>query len=450
MKLSARSMKHWPISQHLVSRHAILASLSALAIVSCWLFVGRQGVSATQTNAPRALAEPRRLEVEDLNRHSTPLSPDESDAEFIRCQGTSGPRSALAQVTMPTGAIPHRAGYSDVPAMAGNYPAELPPFSPASSCNMVPYGQGSYLEPGRTPHVSEYRLRVDDVLEVVFRQTREETAVPYLLNVGDQIRIESVADIKLNRDLTIQPDGNVTLPLLGELRATRKTAQQIRDEIEVRYEEFYKKPGMTVTPLQTDTRLRDLINTVDSRFGSGGQRQVLRISPDGTITLTGLGSVPAQGLTLDELKLELNQRYATIVSGLEVQPVLSTRAPRYVFVLGEVREPGRYTLEGPTNVMQAISLSRGWNVGANLRQVVIFRRGPDWQLTATCIDVWDALYGNKTCPVDDIWLSDSDVLIIPKQKILVWDEYIHMVFSRGVYGVLPFQGSINLSKLSSI
>ena len=52
---------------------------------------------------------------------------------------------------------------------------------------------------------------------------------------------------------------------------------------------------------------------------------------------------------------ELAQRYqAAKVWGLEVQPVLQTRAPRHVFVLGEVRTPGRYTLEGPTTAMQAV------------------------------------------------------------------------------------------------
>ena len=64
--------------------------------------------------------------------------------------------------------------------------------------------------------------------------------------------------------------------------------------------------------------------------------------------MPALGSVPAQGLTLDELRLEIEERYAQVVEGLGVTPVLRERAERYVFVLGEVKVPGRYTLTGPT------------------------------------------------------------------------------------------------------
>ena len=58
----------------------------------------------------------------------------------------------------------------------------------------------------------------------------------------------------------------------------------------------------------------------------------------------------------------MDERYAQYVDGIEITPILITRAPRYVFVVGEVRTPGRYTLEGPTTVMQSIALAGGWNV----------------------------------------------------------------------------------------
>ena len=40
------------------------------------------------------------------------------------------------------------------------------------------YAQGEYVGPARLAHVSEYRIRVDDQLEMLFRLTREETAAP--------------------------------------------------------------------------------------------------------------------------------------------------------------------------------------------------------------------------------------------------------------------------------
>ncbi len=57
------------------------------------------------------------------------------------------------------------------------------------------YAQGEYVGHFRLPHVNEYRLRVDDELDLIYRLTREETATPYKLNVGDEIQVESFNQI---------------------------------------------------------------------------------------------------------------------------------------------------------------------------------------------------------------------------------------------------------------
>ena len=89
------------------------------------------------------------------------------------------------------------------------------------------YAQGEYVGPAGSPHVREYRLRVDDQLDMIYRVTRDETAQPYRLNVGDEIRVESFNDPELNRDLLIQPDGTITLRLLGQVHATGRTVAQL-------------------------------------------------------------------------------------------------------------------------------------------------------------------------------------------------------------------------------
>jgi polysaccharide export outer membrane protein len=95
-------------------------------------------------------------------------------------------------------------------------------------------------------------------------------------------------------------------------------------------------------------------------------------------------------------------------------------------------------------------MAGGWNVGANLRQVVVFRRGDDWRLMATMLDLHAALFGKQPCPPGEIWLSDSDIVILPKSKILATDDFIELVFTRGLYGVLPTSASLNFSKLSTL
>jgi len=317
--------------------------------------------------------------------------------------------------------------------------------------NWQAFAQGEYVGHERTAHVPEYRLRVDDQLDMIFRVTREQTSTPYKLNVGDEIRVESFSDPDLNRELILQPDGTITLRLLGQVRAAGLTVQQLRDQLEEQYKKLYKIPAITVIPLRVNTKLEDLRASVDRRAGVGGQSQLVRVTPEGTIALPAIGSVCAQGLTLPELQQELNERFRAHVEGIEVVPVLAQRAPRYVYVLGEVKTSGRYILEGPTTVMQAISMAGGWNVGAHLNQIVVFRRGDDWRLMATMVSLHGALAGNKPCPPGEIWLSDSDIVVVPKSPILVADDFINLVFTRGIYGVLPMQGiSMNFSKAATL
>ena len=296
----------------------------------------------------------------------------------------------------------------------------------------------------------EYRLRVDDRLDMTYRLTRDETPNPYRLNVGDEIQVESFTDPDINRNLLIQPDGTITLRLLGQVHATGLTVTQLRDSLEKLYKKYYKIPAITVTPLKVNTKLEDLRAVIDRRAGIGGQSQFVRITPEGTVSLPAIGTVPAQGLTLPELQEELNERYRQVVEGIQIIPILAERAPRYVFVVGEVNNPGRFELTGPTTAIQAISMAGSWRVGANLRQIVVFRRGDDWRLLATAINLEAALFGNQPCPPGEIWIDDSDIVIVPKSKILIADDFIDLVFTRGIYGVFPLTSQISFTKLNSL
>jgi polysaccharide export outer membrane protein len=312
------------------------------------------------------------------------------------------------------------------------------------------FGQGEYIGPVRMPQVPQYRIRVDDQLDFVYRLTRVELGSPYALNVGDEIRVESLTDEKIDRNLLVQPDGSITLRLLGQVPAARRTVADLTRDLEQRYQKYYKVPAITVTPIRVNTRLEDLRSSIDSRYGRGGQSFATRVSPDGTIQLPGLGSVPAIGLSLDELKREVDERYGQIVRGIEVTPVLIERAPRHIFVVGEVVNSGRFPLVGPTSVMQALALAGGWTNGGDLRHVVVFRRAEDWRLLATRLDIQGAWNGKRPCPADEIWLRDSDVVVVPRTGVMRATDAIDLLFTRGLYRVVPLQGSVNFTGASRL
>jgi polysaccharide export outer membrane protein len=304
------------------------------------------------------------------------------------------------------------------------------------------WAQGEYVGRSRLPHVPVYRLRVDDALDFEFRVDRDRIPGAYKLTVGDELVIESVADAELRRTLIVQPDGRITLPKVGQVEAAGRTTSQLRDELEEKFKAYFDNPAISVAPLRVNSKLEELRATVAGQIGFAKQVFAGRVTPEGTVQLPAVGSVPAQGLTLDEFKLELDERYGEEIEGIEVVPALKQHGPRYVYVLGEVRAPGRYTLDAPTTVMQAIALAGYWTVGAHMTNIVIFRRGDDWRLTATVLDMRAAFAGKRPCPAGEIWVSDADMIIVPKSKIERFDNFVDLVFTRGVYGVIPMNYSV--------
>jgi polysaccharide export outer membrane protein len=318
------------------------------------------------------------------------------------------------------------------------------------------FGPGEYVGPARPAHVDTYYLRVNDFITLTFIESRKKSSEHYRIGVGDRLQIEWLqgagnAELPLNRELLVQPDGTVTLPLIGEVNASGKTINDFRDEVVKLYSKYQRDPQITVTPISVNVAVQDLLKAVTAKNQSSGQTQDLRVAPDGTIQAAGIGNVYVQGLTLDELRSEIEARYVQAYGpGITVSPQLTDRAVSYVFLGGEVKAPGRYTLEGPTTVMQAIAMAGGWNIGGNVRQVVVFRRDENWCLKATKIDVRAPLYGNDPCPMNDVWLRENDLVLVPKQKILCATDMINLYFTRGVYAVFPISYVYDFSQNSGI
>lgn len=251
--------------------------------------------------------------------------------------------------------------------------------------NFQPLAHGEYLGPIRLPSTIDYRVRVGDQVRFVYVLSRELLSESYKLQVGDELQITSLIDptIKLG-DLTlgagprIQPNGMLYLSLIGEIRAAGLTIPQLRKNLEEAYiANGLKTPSIDVVPIKTNTLLDDLRASVDARAGQGGQSFTDQVHPDGTLRLPKLGAICVQGMTLDEMKREVNLRYREIVAGLEVEPILNQEAQHFVFVYGRVGQPGRYEMLGPTSVTQALALAQGALTTGNTREIVIFRRAED-------------------------------------------------------------------------
>lgn len=320
-----------------------------------------------------------------------------------------------------------------------------------------PLAHGEFLGPIRLPSTVDYRLRVGDQLSFVFIDSPTYLIGNYRLMVGDEVAIESATDDKIRkgdlqqgRGLVIQPDGKLTVALLGEVDAAGLTIPQLRHNLEVSYKAFIREPSIDVTPIKTNSLKTAILNSVDARAGTGGQNWIDTVHADGTIRLPKIGAISVLGMTVDEIKREINLRYGRIVSGLEVEAKIASEAQHFIFVTGEVTLPNRYQLLGPTSVTQAIALAGGHRLGANLRQIVIFRRAEDWRLIATRVDLRGAILGKEPTPADEIWLRDSDTIIVPQTPVKLMNNFVRQVFTEGIYGAFPFTYNISTFQGGSV
>ena len=128
-------------------------------------------------------------------------------------------------------------------------------------------------------------------------------------------------------------------------------------------------------------------------------------------------------------------------------PILEQRSPRAAFVVGAVAKPGRFALAEPTTATQAIALAGNWREGANLRQVIIFRRDANWNLLAARVDLQSLEDEEAASPPTELWLRDADIVLVPSGPISVIEEAIDLVFASGVHSIYPVIFTDGLTQL---
>ena len=80
-----------------------------------------------------------------------------------------------------------------------------------------------------------------------------ETAVAepsYLLGPEDVLKVAVWKDEQLTQETVVRPDGMITFPLIGDVSATGRTAEEVRFEIAKRLSKFLPNPNVTVTVLK--------------------------------------------------------------------------------------------------------------------------------------------------------------------------------------------------------
>lgn len=85
----------------------------------------------------------------------------------------------------------------------------------------------------------------------------------YRLGPGDKLRIEVYKDAQLSQSAQIRPDGKITLPLIGDVKAAGLTPIELRDTMTKSLKEYVTNPTVTVIVVEATTPLAYVMGEVN-------------------------------------------------------------------------------------------------------------------------------------------------------------------------------------------
>ena len=248
----------------------------------------------------------------------------------------------------------------------------------------------------------------------------------YEVGAGDVLEINVFGNDDLSRVPTVQTNGAVSLPLLGEVQVSGLTIAEVKrkvtnllakdylinPQVEVKVKEYQSQYISVVGEVNNPGRkpIRGRMRLLDALIESGGFKATS--SGDVMITRTD-GSfddgkkaitvrISASATIQDQINLELRLKNGDIISALPKS---------FVTVDGEVNRPGRYAIEADLTVTGAVSLAGGrtrfGSSGAKVRRI----DPQTGKVSIIEVDIKDVQNGKKP----DVTLLPNDVVSVSRR-----------------------------------
>ena len=246
------------------------------------------------------------------------------------------------------------------------------------------------------------------------------TDAGYLVGVDDVLTISVWDNKDLDQEVTVRPDGMISLPLLGEVQVSGLKVT----ELAARLTELYSQ---TVRGAQVTVGVREIRSRTIFFVGQVGKPGPLQMTKDLTLlqalALVG-GALPdgahesafvlreETAIPVDLVKLverrDLTQNVRLQPGDTIVVPPAST-----VYVQGEAVKPGEVKYTPGLTILQAIVKAGGFTPQAAGRRVNLIRRDGDRKENVR-VDVESIM--EDPGEADDIRLQPNDVIVIPQRQ----------------------------------
>ena len=133
----------------------------------------------------------------------------------------------------------------------------------------------------------------------------------------------------------------------------------------------------------------------------------------GAIYIPKIGAISVAGVRYDELNGVLTRNIGRVFKNFELNVTLGQLRSIQVFVVGQVKRPGSYTISSLSTLVNALFASGGPSNRGSMRQIVLKRQGKE----ITRFDLYDLIVsGDKS---KDAQLLPGDVIYVPPVGKLV-------------------------------
>ena len=161
------------------------------------------------------------------------------------------------------------------------------------------------------------------------------------------------------------------------------------------------------TPVPSDYLLGPGDSLRVNLVGAQNRRLTLEIDRNGELSLPEIGPLGVAGMRFEDASALIEQQIAEKMIGVQASVSMGTLRTMQVFILGEARQPGSYTVSGLSTVTNALVTSGGISPVGSLRDIQLKRNGA----TIASLDLYGLLLRGDTS--GDVRLMPGDVIFVP-------------------------------------
>jgi polysaccharide biosynthesis/export protein len=269
-----------------------------------------------------------------------------------------------------------------------------PQFSSSPQCQNVTDTQ----QPQRTSNTQRQTVLPSD--RQIQRST--DTQQIYVDSAGSDNR-RSNAGVTRNQDL-FPPD-----PVTDFQRLARSATGEV---LPIFGRDMFQRVPSTFAPADHIPVTPDYVIGPDDEllvrlWGPETFNSQLTVDTTGSIYIPKVGAIHVAGLRFSELQKQIGTAVSRIYRNYDLSVDLGHLRSIQVYVVGEARRPGAYTISSLSTVLHALFVSGGPSVQGSLRKIQVRRESEP----AVEFDLYDfVLLGDKS---KDIRLKQGDTIYIP-------------------------------------